>query len=101
VNHWMPATGILTKLPVACLKPAAGAMLRQAPPTKPRAGEKRPSRSEYQTHNPGRARDRQQVPCLPSGKRELHFPAPGVFFVRSAVLGEHQQSHSRKAKEET
>ena len=33
MSYWMPTTGIRTKLPVACLRPAAGAMLRQARPT--------------------------------------------------------------------
>jgi hypothetical protein len=101
VNHWMPATGIPTKLPVARLEPAVGVMPRRAPPAKLRQVEECPSCPEYQIHNPCRVRDRQQVLCLPPGKSDIHSPAPGVHFVRSAVLGEHQQSHSPKAREET
>ena len=101
MNHGMPATGIRTNLPVACLRTAAGAMLRQARPTGLRGGETWPSCPEYQTHNPSSVRDRPQVLYLPPGKSDIHSPAPGAYFVRPAVLGGHQQSHSRKNKEET
>ena len=69
MSCWVPATGIRTKLPLARLKPAVGEESRQAPP-KPRAGDKRPSCSDFQIHNPGKVRERQQMIGLRLG---VHF----------------------------
>ena len=99
MNHWMPATGIPTKLPVARLEPAVGVMPRRAPPAKLRQVEECPSCPEYQIHNPCRVRDRQQVLCLPPGKSDIHSPAPGVYFIREqSVFGSQHSGRSSVRK---
>ena len=60
MSRRVPATGILTELPLARLKPAVGEMSRQAPP-KPRGLFECPGSSEFHNHNPNKARDRRQV----------------------------------------
>jgi len=81
VSYWVPATGIRAESSVACLRPAVGAMLRQAPP-KPRELFLCPSRSEFQTHNPGEVRGRWQAIDLSGGVNDVRALAPGVYFVR-------------------
>ena len=71
MSYGMPARGIHAE-PVARLKPAVGPTLHQASP-KLRAGEKRPSRSDFHSHNPVNVDDRRQVVGL----------RPGVSFKRS------------------
>ena len=86
MSRCVPATGILTELPLARLKPAVGEMCRQAPP-KPRAGEKRSSRPEYQMENPGKARDRQQVTELQPGVRLGRTRDRGIEGSKDRVCG--------------
>jgi hypothetical protein len=79
VNHRVSARGIQTELPVARLKPAVGEISRQAPP-KLRGLDECPSCPEYQTNNPGRVRNRQQVNLRP-GANGVSWLSPSVYFV--------------------
>ena len=86
MSYWVPATGIRAESSVACLKPAVGAMLRQAPP-KPRELSLCPSRSEFQTYNPGEFRGRWQATDLSAGAGDMSRLSPGVYFVREEGSG--------------
>jgi len=74
----MSATGILTDLSLARLKPAVGVTIRQAPP-RPRGLDECPSCPEYQTHNSSSVRDRQQVIDLPVARGTLVMLPPITF----------------------
>ncbi len=75
MSYGIPARGIHAE-PVARLKPAVGEELRQASP-KLRAGEERPSRSDFHSHNPVNVDDSRQMVDL---RPDVSFrrPASGV-----------------------
>ena len=81
MNYGMLATSVRTELPVARLKPAAGAKLRQARPTNPREVEERAGFFEFQVYNRGRTPGR-QVKCLHACPNDVRALAPGVYFIR-------------------